>query len=160
MHRYMESCFQKEISFSQKLTVAFLFLTGGFVMIISFFLPIFFILGVSVLMAAFFMKHFFDQDIEYLLFDDEFEIYKIIHKRKRKKLYRADMKNMTDFIKYDPQLLSAYPKKYRKDFSGPNKSEAYMLLYKHQNERYCLLIQCDEGLLEVLKSKCISQRGV
>ena len=53
-----------------------------------------------------------------------------------------------------------YPKKYRKDFSNLNKQNVYMLLFTHQNEKYCLLIQGDDKHLEALKRRLVFKGGL
>ena len=106
------------------------------------------------------MKYHYDREIEYLIFDDQLEIDEIIHNRKRKKLYDVNLKEMTALVKYDRESFLKYPKKCRKDFSNLNKQNVYMLLFTHQNENYCLLIQGDDKHLEALKRRLVFKGGL
>ena len=160
MNEHIEYSFYKELSFLQKLIQVLLGMIGILVILISFLLPIFFMIGFFILMIAYLMKYHYDREIEYLIFDDQLEIDEIIHNRKRKKLYDVNLKEMTALVEYDRESFLKYPKKYRKDFSNLNKQNVYMLLFTHQNENYCLLIQGDDKHLEALKRRLVFKGGL
>ena len=160
MNEHIEYSFYKELSFLQKLIQVLLGMIGILVILISFLLPIFFMIGFLILIIAYLMKYHYDREIEYLIFDDQLEIDEIIHNRKRKKLYDVNLKEMTALVKYDRESFLKYPKKCRKDFSNLNKQNVYMLLFTHQNENYCLLIQGDDKHLEALKRRLVFKGGL
>ena len=92
-------------------------------------------------------------DYEYAFFTPTLNISRIVAKRKRKPMLKLDVKQFTDFFRYDDAEMSK--RKFTKVFRASAKSfseDNYVAVFHRESKGECALIFTpDEELVEALK---------
>ena len=144
---YVEYSFDILVPIYKKMIRNIFIALSVLLLIYSVFFPIFMSISFLMMVISYYYHRHMDLEYEYILYNDELCIYKIIHKCKRKKLCTIDLTRLKLLTNQDIQR-KIKTKRYCMD-----NQDIYSLIIQTQNKELCICIQANEELLNAFKQR-------